>query len=1185
MSAEKVRRSKDAGKTIQIPLALDTFPAGPALRQVLHQLESGQRVVRASGLSSPALALLLARLAAGIKRPILAVTPNLGDAERLSAAATAFTHQLERAGALPVPVYKLPPPSYWPYQFHKLQAEDRSARIQALSWLADSRSARAPSITITSSESVMSKLPEPAAFAARRFQLTTGADLRREVLIQQLIDAGYNRVPQVLTPGDVALRGAVVDIFTPDRGGGVRVEFMGNKIASLRLFNPETQKSISLVQTALVLPIREVVGGATARSRIVRAFETDPRFTKIPALRRRAWVEELDRGLSPERFASAERAFSEPLVTVDEWLPANTVIVAVNPEQIAPAIVQFLDQATKFDEQNAAEPFPTRSHLYLDPEDWELFTAGHQLFEHSFFTSDPDTVAIPCREVESCESRVADLAERLQRWGQESSVILAIFRSAATESKVRRALAELQTPAVAEDDEVLSGSAEASVSAAVPVADLHTAIGEIDEGFFLPEERLIVLSEREILGQARLRQRGARWSERDFGLTFADLRDGDYVVHIDHGIGRYSGLKRISEDGALRDMIVLEYAENTKLLIPVDRLNRLQRYVALGQDAPPLDRLGGTRWLRTRKKVKAELLRMASLLLKLYAHREVAAGFAFSPPSAMHNEFELGFPYEETPDQLKAWIEVEADMEAARPMDRLICGDVGFGKTEIALRAAFKAVFDGKQVAVLTPTTVLAAQHYATFSSRFARFPVQVHMLSRFVTGKEEKDVIAKVAAGQGDIVIGTHRLLSSDVTFKNLGLLIIDEEHRFGVAAKERLKKLRMHVDILSLTATPIPRTLNLGLAGIRDMSLIKTAPDNRLPIETHLAKFSSDLIYKAIVRELERGGQVFVVHNRIQSIGSISEFIQRLVPQARILVGHGQLAERELRKIMVEFSNRRADILVSTAIIESGLDIPTVNTIIINRADTFGMAQLYQLRGRVGRDRYQAYAYLLVPSLDGLTPDARKRLQAIAQARELGAGFRIASADLEIRGAGEILGIKQHGHIAAIGFEMYSQLLREAVHELRGQTARDLLEPEINVPFTTAIPEEFIPNTQEKLELYQRLSRCEQPKQVSALQEEIEDRYGRLPDGLVNLTQVIRLKVEAQRLNIERIDVHSGRAVLAFHHIPGVPPEAIIAWVNSNRGRLRFTGERGVTVDEEELTTANGLPVLVNILQELRE
>jgi len=650
-----------------------------------------------------------------------------------------------------------------------------------------------------------------------------------------------------------------------------------------------------------------------------------------------------------------------------------------------------------------------------------------------------------------------------------------------------------------------------------PGSRLRTKIGRLRGGFSVPDQRLAVLSGKELFGRRYWRRPKRQFRTGAPIYSLSDLRTGDYVVHLDHGIGKYLGLTRLEDKKG--DFLCIRYQHGDKLYVPITQIRLVQKYVGVDSTAPTLDKLGGTAWARTKEKVGRAIKDMTAELLDLYALRQTMEGFRFSPDTDWQKEFEDAFPYQETPDQESAIRDVKDDMERPLPMDRLICGDVGYGKTEVAMRAAFKAVMDGKQVAVLVPTTILAQQHLNTFHERFADYPVIIEMLSRFRTRAEQKEILRRLKEGSVDIVIGTHRLLSPDVQFDDLGLVVIDEEQRFGVTHKERLKQLRKLVDVITLSATPIPRTLHLSLMGVRDMSVINTAPEDRIPIHTTVAGYDEDIIREAVKRELARDGQVFFVHNRIETIHSMASRLQRIVPRARIAIAHGRMPERELERVMVNFVNGSIDVLVSTTIIESGLDIPNVNTIIINRADCFGLADLYQLRGRVGRYKHRAYAYLLVPAERVLTEDARKRLKTLQDFTDLGSGFKIALRDLEIRGAGNILGVEQHGHIAAVGFELYCKLVEDAARELRGEKVAQPMFPVVDLAIEAFLPDEYIPSPAQKIAMYKRISSAESQNELDEISDELRDRYGPLPTEAERLMSTMSLRIMGADTGVEFI------------------------------------------------------------------
>ena len=676
-------------------------------------------------------------------------------------------------------------------------------------------------------------------------------------------------------------------------------------------------------------------------------------------------------------------------------------------------------------------------------------------------------------------------------------------------------------------------------------AAVLVAIGGLSRGFRLPDAGLQIYAEADVFEEERRAPERRKSAAKAFLSDLRDLKPGDLVVHVDHGIGAFIGLKQIGVGDAMQEFLELRYAGDDKLFVPVERLDLVQKYT--GATRPPVDRLGGASWERAKSKVKKAMRDMAEELLKLYAARKAVPGYAFSPDSHWQQEFEDAFEYHLTPDQVTAVTDIKRDMEASTPMDRLLCGDVGYGKTEVAMRAAFKAVMDGKQVAFLAPTTVLAFQHQKTVRERFAGFPVRVEMVSRFRTKAEQQEVLVDLAAGKVDVIVGTHRLLSKDVEFRDLGLLVVDEEQRFGVGHKEKIKQLKKRVDVLTMSATPIPRTLNMSLIGIRDMSIIETPPKDRLSIQTSVVKFDPDVIRSAIQSELARGGQVYFVHNRVESIFSIGNLVQRLVPEARVVVGHGQMGEDTLERAMLDFVARKFDVLLATTIVENGLDIPNANTIIINRADRYGLSQLYQLRGRVGRSDRPAYAYLLIPPEDNLAPIAKKRLAAIKEFSDLGSGFRVAALDLEIRGAGNLLGGEQSGHIEAIGFEMYMKLLEQTVRELKGETLDDEARATVNLGVDLRIDESYVADMNQRLMLYRKVAAARQEDEIVRILEEAEDRYGALPPSVLNLADYGRIRVMADRLGIESIDREGRTVVLKFRPQANLDPVRLVAVVRA--------------------------------------
>ena len=1016
----------------------------------------GAARLRVVGLHGSARALVVAGLHEAQPGPLLVVAAGPADAHQ-------WTKDLAFFGA-PVADFPEREPRLWRGGRQRESEAERALVCRRLL-------AGEPLVVVTTPAALAVPLPAPAAFTGAVLRLAVGDSLDRDLLLEALERAGYERVDTVVEVGQWSVRGGIVDVFSPATPAPARLEFAGDEIESIRLFDPTTQRSQTAAAELTVLPLGE------------------PDDAGRPAA-----------------------------ATLLDYVPVG-----------APAVVDGARLLDRTDEEAPARP-PLRERL------------GSRRRIELELVSDAggaETFALDARSVGSYSGRFGQLAEELGAWRREGFRIRLAASDAHQAEHLRQILRDHGLEALRVDG--LGGP-----------ESLGIVVGECSSGFFIPALGLVLLTETEIFGARRRTLRRPKYQRGSPITVFTDLAVGDLVVHEDHGIGRYLGLRTMSVGDREGDFLLLEYADGNQLYLPVERLDLSSKYLGADGGAARLDRLGGASWQRVKASVRAAVRDMAEELLKLYARRAVSEGRAFAPDTPWQREFEAAFRFEETPDQLRAIEEVKADMERPRPMDRLVAGDVGYGKTEVALRAAFKAVADGAQVAVLVPTTVLAQQHYATFAERFAPFPARVELLSRFRSPAEQKAVVEGLKAGTVDVVIGTHRLLSRDVAFKNLGLLIIDEEHRFGVAHKERLKQFRASVDVLALTATPIPRTLYMSLSGVRDMSVIETPPLDRLPVETYVRRFSRAVIREALERELRRGGQVFFVHNRVQSLPSMARFIQELAPEARLVVAHGQMKERELEAAMVKFVSGQADILVSTAIIESGLDIPASNTIIVNRADRFGLAQLYQLRGRVGRERQQAYCYLLVPADGRVDEQAQRRLRVLQELTELGSGFKLALRDLEIRGAGNLLGAEQHGHIAAVGFDLYTKLLAEAVAELQGEPAATPVEPVVSVDVEGFLPEAYVPEVNQRLAFYKRLAGADSEAAVADLRAELADRFGPPPVEAEQLLDVVRLRVAARRLGLERVEAGAGRALLTFAPSTPISPERLVQAIQRSRGRL---------------------------------
>ena len=1047
----------------------------------------------------------------------------------------------------PDAVVVLEPRSSLAYERSELVRDETAARVAALArW----RSGRAR-VLVASVQALLQHTLDPGEVPAEPRRLRVGARLHQDQLLQELLALGYDPVLEVAGRGEFARRGGLIDVFPSAAPLPIRIELFGDEIDAMRAFDPADQRSLHSVDEVVLLPASEFLvpagGVGEIRMRLVQIsgrlagklpdrlaedlghFEEGIRVGTGDLGAHSGHVHDIAasaRALETGDAAEVWAAVLCPATGLDH-VPAGTLLVLDEPGELADAADFLWRQAQeRRDELVAAHDLPEQwPEAYLAPREWKTRLLRGRTLELTWESEagEPTGGGTPMgdlfgwREPALPPARTARLAQTIVGWTSEGDrVVLASDQA----PRLAELLTEQDLPTAAVDRIVEP-----------PAPGTRTLVGRsLNGGFAGGPDGLVLVTDRELFGTVRVRRPKAlrRVVPRD---VLERLTAGDLVVHVDHGIARYERMLRRGVAGEERDYLELSFHGTDKIFLPVEQINRISRYS--GGENPPLSKLGGAEWLRTKQRVKRAVTDLARELLEIYAARAAAPGFAYQPDTPWQQELEASFPYEETLDQLRATAEVKLDMEAGRPMDRLVVGDVGYGKTEVALRGAFKALQGGKQVAVLVPTTVLAAQHYATFGQRFAAFPITVRLLSRFVPAKEQEATVDGLAAGSVDLVIGTHRLLSKDVRFRDLGMVIVDEEQRFGVAAKERLKKLRREVDVLTLSATPIPRTLNLALAGVRDLSLIETPPEDRLPIQTRVAEASAGLVRDAILRELDRGGQVFFVHNRVETIEAQAEQLRQLLPGVRIAVGHGQMPEGQLERVMLAFAGGATEVLVCTTIIESGLDIPNANTIVIDRADTLGLAQLYQLRGRVGRSSRRAYAYLLYRRRERLSDVARKRLQAIFNASELGAGFQIALSDLEIRGAGNILGAEQHGHVAAVGFDLYTRLLAEAVEEQKAEFEGRAPEVErpgavVDLPVDAHLPDGYVPDTAQKLELYRRLGRVRTAGELAAFRQELGDRFGPPPQPVRKLLEVVELRMAAESAGIASISREEGELVV---------------------------------------------------------
>jgi transcription-repair coupling factor (superfamily II helicase) len=1085
-------------------------------------------------------------------RPIVVVARNRASADEL-------TRDLQfLAGERAHEILFLPPDEKTPYHSSSpdpLVVQERSATLFKIASGAPFRVVVLPPRAF-----VRRGLPFSSLQAMGEL-VVTGSDIDREALVEKLVVGGYTQVNAVEDPGTFAVRGSIIDVFWAGAPKPVRIDLFGDTIESIRAFDAASQRAQESFEEWSFGPAREIfLDDERCRSATTRLRELADEV-EFPTKRLRELIGDLEHRIPFFGIEGLLPAFHPPLE-----LPTDVLDHALGKNGYT---LVFEDRAALYD--------------VVDEEDKDFrdhhrtaLTRGDLCYKTETFIVDKDAIArtadehtlislagivdehagtdlIEVRTPATADVRSEILKETMRKDGEDAQRALLgplVTRIASRKREGRVVLLPVSSAGGTERLKDMLKTHHLEVRALKEAPNLFapdeiqrlqdpsvhawTYVGRPTppaRGAELPHLGVVVIAEDEIFGKRARRGTASTGRKKGFGTTLADLSPGDHVVHVEHGIGVYRGLTRLKLRGVEGDFVLLTYADDDKLYLPVHRINLIQRYSGTDGRTPKVDKLGGTGWQTTRKKVKKAVLAMAQELLHLYAKRELARRPAHSKPDEPYWEFEAGFPFETTTDQQKAIDEVMKDMTSERPMDRLICGDVGYGKTEVGMRAAALAVLSGRQVVVLAPTTVLAQQHYLTFKERFAGMGATVEVISRFRTDKEAKDVVAKTKEGKIDVLIGTHRVLSNDISFKNLGLVIVDEEQRFGVGAKEKMKKLRTTVDMLTLTATPIPRTLQMGFFGIRDLSVIETAPIDRRAIRTSIIRFDDDVIREAVLRELGRSGQVYFVHNRVRSIYAVADYLKRLVPEARIGVGHGQMTDEELERVMLGFLNHEINIFVCTAIIETGIDVPTANTMFIDNADDFGLAQLYQLRGRVGRSKERAFAYLLVPgAAEQLTPDARKRLEVLQRFSDLGAGFKVAQHDLELRGAGDLLGRGQHGHITAVGYDLYTDLLKDAVEELRGRTHDDdTPDPDVTLPVAAYIPDKYLPDVQERLSLYQRLATAKDGAGVYDVVGEMSERYGDPPSEVTALAEFMILKMRLREMAARALELGSATPAAA--------------------------------------------------------
>ena len=1104
-----------------MPLAATSLTLSSILKTTAGRAGFGSASPVVTGLSPAAQA--FAAAAAAAAAPVVFVVPSDAGAEQTTADARFFCGALLGIpeSELARTVLPFPSPEVDPYRAIAPHLDVASARARALAALAQG-TAR---LVVASAPALLPRVSPPQRLLAATQELVAGGFASPPALGALLADAGFSPEDPVDQHGEFCVRGGVVDFFPAGETWPVRVEFVGDMIESLRRYDPGTQRSITRLDRAAIVPLRDTFD----------ALDGDAAAADCPEPDRGASVFDYLVGRSARLLVQESEECARRVADQLEQLAGSYLSAAESGRSVPPPEALFVGMGAVQEALDGATRLET-----LGLDDGE---AGQH---------------VACQPAIAYHGRLSDWVAELRTGRDQGETQLFVAATAGRAERIAELLSEHGLRAV-----------PVAAAEATDGASLLVATGQLSRGFRLPAAGLRIHAEADLFDEQRRERR--RPVARSFLSDLRDLKVGDHVVHVDHGIGSFVGLRQMALSGTTHELMELRYAGGDKLFVPVEQLDLIQKYT--GSQRPAVDRLGGTTWERAKTRVRRTMRDMAQELLRLYAARKAAAGHRFSPDGHWQEEFDSAFEYELTPDQQTAVADIKRDMEEPSPMDRLLCGDVGYGKTEVALRAAFKAVIDGKQVALLSPTTVLAFQHLKTVVERFAAFPVRIEMVSRFRSRAEQKALLADLAAGKIDVMVGTHRLLSKDVRFHDLGLLIVDEEQRFGVAHKERIKSLRQKVDVLTLTATPIPRTLNMSLMGIRDMSVIETPPKDRLAIQTNVVKFDTATIGRAIRSELERRGQVYFVHNRIDSIHSVAELIRRVVPETRLAVAHGQSSGAALERVMLDFVAHEYDVLLSTTIIENGLDIPNVNTIIVNHAERYGLAQLYQLRGRVGRSGRRAYAYLLVPPGDELSPVARRRLAAIKEFSDLGSGFRVAALDLEIRGAGNLLGAQQSGHIEAIGFDMYVTLLEQTVRELKGEPVEDDQRAAVNLGVDLRIDEKYVTDTNQRLALYRRVAGARDEDRLTTVLEEVADRYGPVPPSVLRLAEYGRIRILADQLGIESADREGHHLVIRFGDRARVAPERLVAFVQAQPA-VKLTPPAVLRVDLDALNRSAGAP-----------
>ncbi|NWG01957.1 MAG: transcription-repair coupling factor [Syntrophaceae bacterium] len=1097
-------------------------------------------------------AYLLSHWKEKVRGPLLIITPHLRNAERLLEDLQFFVRDLS------VPLLLFPPWETLPYDEIPPHPEIIRERVRVLFSLLQNEEV----VIISSIRSLMQKVMAPHDLRESIFSLSVGEEIERDRLVHFLDEGGYASTKIVEERGDFSVRGAIIDLYTPFYEEPLRLEFDGDRLISIRRFETGTQRSLPRegMTHAILLPARDVSRDASApplkslfeylKGNEVVFIEEENEVEKEAEVFSHLIKELYKKAMLKKTSASPPEAAYLTHEEMSGYLKRCQIVFLQEGPLAPPSCQQVFSFGTE-----------TNEHLHREIKAALSTKAG-------FSETSPFSI----------------LLKHLRDHQEKGRGVFIVSHTLGQAERLRDLLSQYGVDPRLEKTKRFTEVVDISEKGIVLL------VGSLSSGFRNLRENWVLLAEEEIFGERKrlsdriLREVPSSWQKGKPTLSaYHELREDDLIVHIDYGIGRYKGLRHMKIWGVSNDYLLIEYQDGDKLYLPVDRINLIQRYIGGDGKSPRLDKLGSHSWQRVKKRVKAAVSEIVKELLDLYAARQVFEGFPFPPIDRFYKEFEATFEYEETPDQIQAIEEVMEDMGRPKPMDRLICGDVGYGKTEVAIRAAYRAVMSGKQVAILVPTTVLAQQHHQTFCERFKIYPVVIEVLSRFKSPREQREIVERLKKGKVDIVIGTHRLLQKDISFRDLGLVVIDEEHRFGVSHKEKLKQMRKLVDVITLTATPIPRTLQMAVSGIRDLSLIQTPPENRLSIRTMVIRYDDEVIREAIQKEFDRGGQVFFVHPRVHNIHTMAAHLKRLIPEASLAIAHGQMREKELERVMLQFVQKEINLLVCTSIIESGLDIPAANTILINHAERFGLADLYQIRGRVGRGSQQAYAYLIIPGTLSLSREAMKRLRAIQELSELGSGFKLALHDLEIRGAGNLLGPSQSGSIAAVGFEYYTQLMEKAVRELKGEEVVEEITPEIHFHLPAFIPEAYVEDPGERLVLYRRLSLSRSEEEVENIREEMIDRFGRIPQEVNHLLEVIKVKILLTKLSIKKLEETPSQFVLTFDETTRVSPQRIVDFVRRKEGSSRLTPDSKLIIEGWSQMRRDPFEAAKNLLQAL--